>query len=85
MALEDIRKALETAPGVTVKDDEQNYVYRMPLESASKDDVYVGRIRKALADDSGNTLWLRGDQVRKGAARNAGQIAGYLIKVGNGK
>ena len=56
MAVEDIRKALEAAPGVTVKDDAQNYVYPMPLESAGKDDVYVGRIRKDLADDNGNTL-----------------------------
>ena len=85
MAVEDIRKALEAAPGVTVKDDAQNYVYQMPLESAGKDDVYVGRIRKDLADDNGNTLWLTGDQIRKGAALNAVQIAEYLIKVGNVK
>ena len=50
-----------------------------------KDDVYVGRIRKDLADDNGNTLWLTGDQIRKGAALNAVQIAEYLIKVGNVK
>ena len=85
LAVEDIRKALEAAPGVTVKDDAQNYVYPMPLESAGKDDVYVGRIRKDLADDNGNTLWLTGDQIRKGAALNAVQIAEYLIKVGNVK
>ena len=52
----------------------------MPLESAGKDDVYVGRVRKDLADDNGNTLWLTGDQIRKGAALNAVQIAEYLIK-----
>ena len=80
-----IRQALETAPGVTVKDDAQHYVYPMPLETAGKDDVYVGRIRKDLADDNGNTLWLTGDQIRKGAALNAVQIAEYLIKVGNVK
>lgn len=85
LAVEDIRKALEAAPGVTVKDDAQNYVYPMPLESAGKDDVYVGRIRKDLADDNSNTLWLTGDQIRKGAALNAVQIAEYLIKVGNVK
>ena len=73
LAVEDIRKALEAAPGVTVKDDAQNYVYPMPLESAGKDDVYVGRIRKDLADDNGNTLWLTGDQIRKGAALNSVQ------------
>ena len=85
LAVEDIRKALEAAPGVTVKDDAQNYVYPMPLESAGKDDVYVGRIRKDLADDNGNTLWWTGDQIRKGAALNAVQIAEYLIKVGTVK
>jgi aspartate-semialdehyde dehydrogenase len=78
-----IREALNAAPGVTVVDDPQNYVYPMPLESAGKDDVYVGRIRKDLADDNSNTLWLTGDQIRKGAALNAVQIAEYLIKVGN--
>lgn len=85
LSVEDIRKALEAAPGVTVEDDAQNYVYPMPLESAGHDDVYVGRIRKDLADDNGNTLWLTGDQIRKGAALNAVQIAEYLIKVGNVK
>ena len=85
VSVEAIRKALEAAPGVTVVDDPQNYVYPMPLESAGKDDVYVGRIRKDLADDNSNTLWLTGDQIRKGAALNAVQIAEYLIEVGNVK
>lgn len=85
LSVEQIRQALEAAPGVTVKDDAQHYVYPMPLETAGKDDVYVGRIRKDLADDNGNTLWLTGDQIRKGAALNAVQIAEYLIKVGNVK
>ena len=79
----EIRKVLEAAPGVSLVDDPQNYVYPMPLESAGKDDIYVGRVRKDLADDNGNTLWLTGDQIRKGAALNAVQIAEYLIKVGN--
>lgn len=85
LSVEAIRKCLEEAPGVTVVDDPQNYVYPMPLESAGKDDVYVGRIRKDLADDNSNTLWLTGDQIRKGAALNAVQIAEYLIKVGDVK
>lgn len=80
-----VREALATAPGVTLKDDAQNYVYPMPLESAGKDDVYVGRIRKDLANDNGITLWLTGDQIRKGAALNAVQIGEYLIKEGNVK
>lgn len=79
LTVDEIRKALADAPGVTLVDDPQNYVYPMPLESAGKDDVFVGRIRKDLADDNGNTLWLTGDQIRKGAALNAVQIAEYLI------
>ena len=55
----------------------------MPLESAGKDDVYVGRVRKDLADDNGCTLWLTGDQIRKGAALNAIQIGEYLVKSGS--
>lgn len=79
LTVDEIRKALADAPGVTLVDDPQNYVYPMPLESAGKDDVFVGRIRKDLADENGNTLWLTGDQIRKGAALNAVQIAEYLI------
>ncbi len=85
VSVEQIREALQAAPGVTLVDDPQNYVYPMPLESAGKDDVYVGRVRKDLADDNSNTLWLTGDQIRKGAALNAIQIGEYLIKVGNVK
>ena len=83
ISVEAIREALRKAPGVSVVDDPQNYVYPMPLESAGKDDVYVGRIRKDLADDLGNTLWLTGDQIRKGAALNAVQIAEYLVNKGD--
>lgn len=83
VSVEEIRRALEQAPGITLVDDPQNYVYPMPLESAGKDDVYVGRVRKDLADDNSCTLWLTGDQIRKGAALNAVQIAEYLVKIGN--
>lgn len=78
VSVEEIRNALRNAPGVTLKDDPQNYVYPMPLESAGQDNVFVGRIRKDLADENSNTLWLTGDQIRKGAALNAVQIAEYL-------
>lgn len=80
LTVQQIREALAKAPGVTLVDDPQNYIYPMPLESAGKDDVYVGRVRKDLADDLGNTLWLTGDQIRKGAALNAVQIAEYLVE-----
>ena len=52
----------------------------MPLETGGKDDIFVGRIRKDLTDENGLTLWLSGDQIRKGAALNAVQIAEYLMK-----
>lgn len=81
ISVEDAQKAIAAAPGCTLKDDPANLVYPMPLETAGKDDVYVGRVRKDLADDCGLTLWLSGDQIRKGAALNAVQIAEYLIKV----
>ena len=80
LSVDEIREALRNAPGVTLEDDPQHYVYPMPLESAGKDDVFVGRVRKDLADDNGCTLWLTGDQIRKGAALNAVQIAEYLFK-----
>ncbi len=83
ISVEEAREAIAAAPGCTLKDDPANLVYPMPLETAGKDDVYVGRIRKDLADENGLTFWLSGDQIRKGAALNAVQIAEYLIKVGN--
>ena len=85
ISVEDAQKAIAAAPGCTLKDDPANLVYPMPLETAGLDDVYVGRVRKDLADDCGLTLWLSGDQIRKGAALNAVQIAEYLIKVGDVK
>ena len=54
----------------------------MPLDTAGKDDIFVGRIRKDLAEDNGLTLWLSGDQIRKGAALNAVQIGEWLIANG---
>ena len=83
ISVEEAQKAIAAAPGCTLKDDPANLVYPMPLETAGKDDVYVGRVRKDIADDCGLTFWLSGDQIRKGAALNAVQIAEYLYKVGN--
>ncbi len=79
LEVEQVRKALEAAPGVTVQDDPSTQTYPMPLFTGGKDDIYVGRIRKDIASDNGITLWLSGDQIRKGAALNAVQIAEYLI------
>ena len=80
ITIEAVREAISTAPGCTLQDDPANLVYPMPLDTAGKDDIFVGRIRKDLADPCGLTLWLSGDQIRKGAALNAVQIAEYLIR-----
>ena len=85
ISVEEAQKAIAAAPGCTLQDDPANLVYPMPLDTAGKDDIFVGRVRKDLADDCGLTFWLSGDQIRKGAALNAVQIAEYLIKVGNVK
>ncbi|MBQ9212733.1 MAG: aspartate-semialdehyde dehydrogenase [Bacteroidales bacterium] len=85
ISVQEAQKAISEAEGCTLVDDPQNLVYPMPLETAGKDDVFVGRVRKDLTDDNGLTFWLSGDQIRKGAALNAIQIAEYLIKVGNVK
>ena len=79
LEVEEVRKALAAAPGVTLQDDPANKVYPMPLFTGGKDDVYVGRVRKDITDPNGITLWLSADQIRKGAALNAVQIAELLI------
>lgn len=78
-------QAIQNGDGVQLMDDPANKVYPMPLFLAGKDDVYVGRIRKDLANENGLTFWIVGDQIKKGAALNAVQIAEYLIKVDNVK
>ena len=77
---EQAREAFAKAEGVTLVDDPANKKYPMPLFTAGLDDVFVGRIRKDLANPNGLTFWLCGDQIKKGAALNAVQIAEWLIK-----
>jgi aspartate-semialdehyde dehydrogenase len=77
---DEARDAFRNAPGITVIDDPATKQYPMPLFTAGKDDVYVGRVRSDLANPNGLTFWLCGDQIKKGAALNAVQIAEYLIK-----
>ena len=83
LSVAEAQAAIAAAPGCTLCDDPAHLVYPMPLDTAGHDDVYVGRVRKDLACECGLTLWLSGDQIRKGAALNAVQIAEYLVKVGN--
>lgn len=83
VSVEEARKAFAEAEGVVLMDEPAEKIYPMPLFMAGKDPVYVGRIRKDLTDENGLTFWCVSDQIRKGAALNAVQIAEWLIR--NGK
>ena len=83
ISVEEARQAIINGEGLTLMDNPAEKEYPMPLFLAGKDDVYVGRIRKDLANPNGLTFWIVSDQIRKGAALNAVQIAEYLVKVGN--
>ena len=80
VTVEQVRQVLSTAPGVKLVDDLSRKQYPMPLDTSNQDLVFVGRIRPDLTDDRGICLWCCGDQVRKGAATNAIQIAELLIR-----
>jgi aspartate-semialdehyde dehydrogenase len=74
------RKAFANAEGVILEDDPATSKYPMPLFASNRDEVFVGRIRKDTANPNGLTFWCVGDQIRKGAALNAVQIAEYMVK-----
>lgn len=78
--LDDVNKVLEEAEGIVVLDDLANFKYPMPLFAKNKNDVFVGRIRRDESVDNGLNLWIVADNLRKGAATNAVQIAEYLVK-----
>lgn len=80
VTVEQAREVIAVAPGCKLVDDLGAKQYPMPLDTTDQDLVYVGRIRRDLTDDNGLCLWCCGDQVRKGAATNAVQIAELLIK-----
>ncbi len=80
ISVEEAREAFSKAAGVEVIDNPANKEYPMPLRLSGTDPVYVGRIRKDLANPNGLTFWSVSDQIRKGAALNAVQIAEYIIK-----
>jgi len=79
VSVEAARAALGKFPGVIVRDNPDEMIYPQPLETSGKDAVEVGRIRKDFSIDHGLNLWVCGDQIRKGAALNALQIAEYMI------
>ena len=79
--IEDVKKIIADYPGMILKDDPANEVYPMPLMSADKNEVYVGRIRRDFTVENGINLWSCADNIRKGAATNAVQIAKKLLEV----
>lgn len=77
--LDEVRRLLEAMPGVVVQDDPSANLYPMPINAYEKDEVFVGRIRRDFSVANGMNLWIVSDNLRKGAATNAVQIAKYLI------
>ncbi len=80
VSVDEALEAFNNADGIVVIDNPANKEYPMPLGLTGKDPVYVGRIRKDLTNEKGLSFWSVSDQIRKGAALNAVQIAEYLIK-----
>lgn len=80
LSVEEVRNAFAQTEGLVVQDNPAEQDYPMPLFLSGKDPVYVGRIRKDIADENGLAFWVVGDQIKKGAALNAVQIAEYLIR-----
>jgi aspartate-semialdehyde dehydrogenase len=79
LTAKDARVILSQAPGVTVYDNPAEKIYPMPIHAAGEDDVFVGRIREDNTIDNGLNLWIVSDNIRKGAALNAVQIAELLV------
>lgn len=78
--LKEVRQILENAPGVIVEDDVKNNVYPMPINSHGKDEVFVGRLRRDESQPNTLNMWVVSDNLRKGAATNAVQIAEFLME-----
>jgi aspartate-semialdehyde dehydrogenase len=76
------REILKSAPGVTLLEDWERNYFPMPIDASGKDNVLVGRIRQDISNPHAIDLWLCGDQIRKGAALNAVQIAELLVEKG---
>ena len=79
ISVEEAQEAFANAKGCVLMDEPENKIYPMPLFLSGKDEVFIGRIRKDLTDDCGLSFWCVSDQIRKGAALNAVQIAEYLL------
>jgi aspartate-semialdehyde dehydrogenase len=77
--LAEVRSILEKAAGVIVQDDVKNFVYPMPMNSHKRDEVFVGRLRRDDSQPNTLNMWIVADNLRKGAATNAVQIAEYMV------
>lgn len=80
--IDDVKKILSESPGVVLQDDIANFVYPMPLTAHEKDETFVGRIRRDESQPNTLNCWIVSDNLRKGAATNAVQIAEYLLEKG---
>ena len=81
VSVDQAKAAFANAKGCVLMDEPEKKIYPMPLFLSGKDEVFIGRIRKDLSDENGLSFWCVSDQIRKGAALNAVQIAEYLLKV----
>jgi aspartate-semialdehyde dehydrogenase len=77
--LEEVRKLISEAPGVVLQDDPANKIYPMPIHAHGRDEVFVGRVRRDESHPKSLNMWIVADNLRKGAATNAVQIAEYLV------
>ena len=82
LTADEARALFEAAPGIEVRDDLASGVYPLPLECSGRDEVWIGRIREDLSSDRGIAFWCVSDNLRKGAATNAVQIAELLVGAG---
>jgi len=80
--LDEVRRLLAAAPGVVVQDDPEKKIYPMPLSAHNRDEVFVGRLRRDETQPNTLNMWIVSDNLRKGAATNAVQIAEYLVQQG---
>jgi aspartate-semialdehyde dehydrogenase len=79
--IDEVRKVLSEMSGITLSDDPANNVYPMPLTAEGKNDVFVGRIRRDESQEKSLNLWIVADNLRKGAATNAVQIAAHVAEL----
>ena len=78
--INELRELLKNSPGIVIQDDVANNVYPLAIDAAGKDEVFIGRIRRDDSVDYGMNMWVVSDNIRKGAATNAVQIAELLVK-----